>query len=71
MVLKLEMESFWLEIETLLKIRHQDPAVDDDDRGHVERSRNRDAKYSDDFLPKNFYSDLVSDMPTLTLELWR
>jgi len=68
------MESFWLDIETALKIRDASFVPDEESRRHVEMCRDRDLKYSSKTLPKNFYEDFLMTMPVqfpLSLEFWR
>jgi hypothetical protein len=77
MIVRLEMESFWLELETRLKVEAQNTGSDcigDEDRIHVELNKTRDLKYSPKFLPNNFYSKFLAQMPTqfpMTLDFWR
>ena len=72
------MESFWLELETRLKVGNQNTGpglvANDEDWFHVELNKTRDLKYSPKFLPKNFYSEFLTKMPTqfpMTLDYWR
>ena len=77
MIVRLEMESFWLELETRLKVEAQNTGSDcigDEDRIHVELNKTRDLKYSPKFLPNNFYSEFLAQIPTqfpMTLDFWR
>lgn len=81
MIVRLEMESFWLELETRLKVGAQNTGsgcIGDEDRVHVELNKTRDLKYSPKFLPNNFYSEFLAQMPTqlptqfpMTLDFWR
>ena len=68
------MESFWLELETLLKVQDPTSVSDDESLAHVQSSRDRDSKYSSKFLPKNFFEDFLMSTPDqfpLNLEFWR
>ena len=68
------MESFWLELETILKVRDPNLFCDEESLGHVQSSRDRDSKYSPKLLPKNFFEDFLMSMPDqfpLNLEFWR
>ena len=61
------MESFWLDLESQLKIRDSESSSglggEDPDRIHVELSKSRDKKYSRKFLPENFYTNFLTKIP--------
>ena len=65
------MESFWLEIDSTLKVRDGKASDDDESRICVEMNRDRDLKYS---LPPNFYDDILTKLPdpcSISLDSWR
>jgi hypothetical protein len=62
MMVRLEMESFWLDLENNLEAE-KDTNSFSESRNILELNQVRDKKYSPKFLPPNFYSNYLAKIP--------